>query len=107
MDYSRRSADRGRAMDLGDPRTPMAWQHRDHVSNTDYDSSYRSNRASASPNSNGTRRNTQLNGVTRYGAPPTPGSAHSRGGVSARATPDHRRRDARGSSSERYVIRNG
>ena len=33
----------------------------------------------------------------RYGGPPTPRSEHSR---SAR-TPDHRRRDARGSSSER------
>ena len=103
MDYSRRSSgDRGRAMDLGDPRTPMAWQHRDG-----YDSSYTnrsgSNRASASPGggSSGTRRNTAINGVTRYGAPPTPGSVHSRGAVSSRATPDHRRREARGSSSER------
>lgn len=90
-----------------DPRTPMAWQHRDinyrdptGGGNMVLDGRYEaysgngSRRASASsPRS--ARANTPA--AASYGGPPTPGSAHSR----KTRTPDHRRRDVRGSSSDR------
>ncbi len=75
---------------MADARTPMAWQHRDmnyHHANQ------QQQRAEASPS----RRYTPTPS-SRYGGPPTPSSAHSRHS----RTPDHRR-DARGSSSERYI----
>ena len=80
MDY-RRSV--GRPMDGGDPRTPMAWQHRDM--NFAYGDT-RETRYSSERETRGGGRNT---------GPNTP-STSSRAGKGAEA-----RRDQRGSSSDR------
>jgi len=74
----------GRPMDGGDPRTPMAWQHRD------INFAYNDNRYSS-------ERETRQNG--RHTGPNTP-STSSRMGKSAERRRDHS--EHRGSSSERY-----
>ena len=68
----------------------MAWQHRD----MNYPPAAAAMQKSSGENS---RNRYTPTPSSRYGGPPTPNSAHSRNS----RTPDHRR-DARGSSSERY-----
>ena len=75
---------------MADARTPMAWQHRD----MNYPPAAAAMQKSSGENS---RNRYTPTPSSRYGGPPTPNSAHSRNS----RTPDHRR-DARGSSSERY-----
>ena len=55
------------------------------------------NQNQGSPNRSRYAPSTPVGGSSRYGGPPTPNSAHSR----QTRTPDHRR-DARGSSSDRF-----
>ena len=83
---------------MADARTPMAWQHRDMMGNGGGGGGHHPNnqRNDSSPS----RRYTPTPNSQRYGGPPTPNSAHSR---HSSRTPDHRR-DARGSSSERYSL---
>ena len=96
MDYHPRAVphmhDRGRPMDLGDPRTPMAWQHRD--------SNYHHRRSEESEAFDENFEDYKMrNGASRYRGPPTPSSAHSRHTRASEG--NQRRRDTRGSSSER------
>lgn len=74
---------------MADARTPMAWQHRDM--------NYPPAAAMQKSSGENSRNRYTPTPSSRYGGPPTPNSAHSRHS----RTPDHRR-DARGSSSERY-----
>lgn len=80
-----------------DARTPVAWQHRDMMGQEQRNGGHQRNeRNDSSPSRRYTPTPNSQRGE-RYGGPPTPNSAHSRHS----RTPDHRR-DARGSSSERY-----
>lgn len=82
-----------------DPRTPMAWQHRDNYMRGDpYAVDGGSRRMNGDVGRNGYGgQSTPGGGSSRYGGPPTPSSQHSR----TSRTPD-RHRDTRGSSSDRY-----
>jgi len=100
-DEGMRGGQRRQRLD-SDPRTPMAWQHRDNFMRGDpyaVEAPTRRGNGDQVARNNGVYggRSTPVGSSSRYGGPPTPSSAHSR----TSRTPDHNR-DTRGSSSDRY-----